>query len=146
MTEPAILKHFTTKDTLRLLHLLLETSPQAALEVYHSGRPGVVYIPENLAPDKADWLRRKRNTVLYFGLSTQALFEKQKGEESLLASKYGLELKDYTWTPGGVPIQVKGVGLVGAVTVTGLKPEEDHALALGLLRTLQEEQHHDDDL
>lgn len=146
MTEPVILKYFTTKDALRLLHLLLETLPQAALEVYHSGRPGVVYIPENLAPDKADWLRRKRNSVLYFGLSTQALFEKQKGDESLLASKYGRELKDYTWTPGGIPLQVKEVGLVGAVTVTGLKPEEDHALALELLRTLQEEQHHDDDL
>ena len=96
------------------------------IEIYIYGRTAFQFIPDSLGPDKADWLRRKRNTVLYFGMSTLAMSEKCKNNESLLNTKYARRLEDYTLTPGSIPIVLKDSGLIGCATVTGLAPQEDH--------------------
>ncbi len=96
------------------------------LEVYLNGRTVFQFLPTGLGSDKADWIARKRNSVLYFGMSTLALFDKCKQDESVLVSKYARKLADYTLTPGSIPIRLKDGSLVGAVTVTGLAPQEDH--------------------
>jgi uncharacterized protein (UPF0303 family) len=45
----------------------------------------------------------------------------------------GLPLRDYADHGGSFPISVKGVGCVGAVTVSGLPQREDHALVVQVL-------------
>ena len=41
---------------------------------------------------------------------------------------------------GSVPVQVRGMGIAGTVTVSGLTEEEDHALAAEVMREYLEEQ------
>ncbi len=137
------LKTFSEEDALKVLSLLREKNKKAAVEIYVRGRRVLLFIPDAMAPDKEDWLRRKRNSVLYFGLSTQALFEKQSGDDGKIASKYGKSIEDYTFTPGSIPITLEGVGMIGALSITGLLPEEDHALAVWLMEKLMDEKAHD---
>lgn len=139
MTEEIVLPKFGEEDVLRLLSICRRQTNKAAIEIFKNGRTSLRFLPDHLNADKTDWLRRKRNSVLYFGLSTAALNKKLNGEELLLETKYGLRREAYTITPGSVPIRVRGAGLIGALSITGLSPEEDHALAVSLLQKLLEE-------
>lgn len=111
---------------LRMHEACLNQNIVLGLEVYLYGRTVFQFMPSSLGPDKVDWITRKRNSVLYFGMSTSALFNKCKQDENLLVSKYARDRAHYTLTPGSIPIRLKDGSLVGAATVTGLAPQEDH--------------------
>ncbi|MCI6157697.1 MAG: heme-binding protein [Peptoniphilaceae bacterium] len=118
---------------LNFLQDLRISNPQAAIEVYCQGRISLLFLPQAMSRDKRNWLRRKRNTVLQFGMSTYDFHKKVQGDESLLSSKYGLKAEDFTAVPGAVPLEIESVGIVGCLAITGLSPEEDHELAVHLL-------------
>jgi uncharacterized protein (UPF0303 family) len=83
------------------------------------------YSMAGTAPNNADWARRKRNTTELQQRSSYAVgLALQKGET--LESQSGLPLRDYAHHGGSVPIRVKGVGFVGAATISGLPQREDH--------------------
>lgn len=131
-----ILKKFTQEDVLLCLTLLQQKNPKVAMEIFKNGRTSLLYLPDSLNPDKIDWLKRKRNSVMYFGMSTKALNEKQQGNESVLVSKYALDPAQFTIEMGAVPIKVEGVGLIGCLALTGLAAMEDHRLAMELLEEI----------
>lgn len=137
------LKHFNSEEAFRLGTMIHEQCTKqhrsVGIEIHLYGRTVFQFLPNTLGPDKADWLRRKRNTVLYFGMSSKAMYEKCGGEESLLVSKYAKEGKDYTLTPGSIPIAIENSGIIGALTLTGLLPEEDHQLAVTSLEKIAKE-------
>lgn len=83
----------------------------------------------NTAPLSDDWLRRKENTVYkFFKSSFEMAYFLDKNEQTA-HSRYGLAHEDFAIAGGGLPITVEGVGVVGAVAVTGLPQEKDHGLA-----------------
>ncbi|KAH8704970.1 DUF967 domain protein [Talaromyces proteolyticus] len=90
-------------------------------------------------PDNEEWVRRKRNTVLRWGLSTWALRQKIAATaptdvEVAFSRKFALKSSngsgipdDYAIHGGGFPVRVKGIdGLAGVIVVSGLKQEHDH--------------------
>lgn len=79
-----------------------------------------------------NWSIRKRNSVLMFGHSTMWLNEKLKGEYPLLEARYGLNSEDYTLLEGSFPILTHS-GVIGAISVSGLKPQEDHQIIVDTL-------------
>lgn len=134
--QELVLKKFTQEDVLQCFELLQKKNKKVAIEIFKNGRISLLYLPDQLNPDKIDWLKRKRNSVLYFGMSTKALNEKQNGDESLLVSKYSLDRSQYTIEMGAVPISVEGVGIIGSLAITGLTALEDHMLAIELLQEI----------
>ncbi|MFI3284652.1 MAG: heme-binding protein [Erysipelotrichaceae bacterium] len=84
--------------------------------------------------DTNRWIKRKLNTVYHFQTSTKSLLKKNKGNEDILYSKYRLDLKEVTLTPGGFPIHVKGIGVIGAIAVSGLEPLQDHEMILEAIK------------
>lgn len=91
--------------------------------------------------DNDSWVRRKRNTVLRWGMSTWAMRCKMLAAtattaqnrlagpalEAEFAAKYAVDLPSYAIHGGGFPVRVRGVeGLVGVIVVSGLKQEDDH--------------------
>ena len=76
------------------------------------------------------WLLRKRNVVLFFNHSSKYIYNKINKDQSVLVSKYGLNYEKYAAVSGSFPIIIKDCGLVGAITVTGLTPDEDHQIVL----------------
>lgn len=82
------------------------------------------------APLSDDWLRRKENTVYKFFKSSYEMAYFLDKNEQTAHSRYGLAHEDFAIAGGGVPITVEGVGVVGAVAVTGLPQEKDHGLSV----------------
>ena len=97
------------------------------------------YSANGCSQDKDNWVRRKTNTVLNFGHSSQWFYYKTLGNHEELTVKYGLSLKDYTVSGGAVPILIKGIGCIGAVAVSGYSgPWDDHDLAMRALRYVKD--------
>jgi uncharacterized protein (UPF0303 family) len=81
----------------------------------------------------ANWVRRKRNTVLALGTSTLAVGMKLADAGQSLEQRYGLSPADHASDGGGFPLRLRGLGVIGAITVSGMPSLEDHRLATGTL-------------
>lgn len=81
----------------------------------------------------ADWVRRKVNVVRMTQNSTYQLAVARPGEERSFPADRGLSASDYVLAGGGFPIRVRGVGVVGAITVSGLPEREDHAVVVAAI-------------
>lgn len=90
----------------------------------------------NTAPLSDDWLRRKENTVYKFYKSSYEMAYFLDKNEQTVHSRYGLAHEDFAIAGGGVPITVEGIGVVGAVAVTGLPQIKDHGLAVDGIKYL----------
>ncbi|AZK44432.1 MULTISPECIES: heme-binding protein [Erysipelothrix] len=102
-------------------------------ELFLYGKTLLYYCDINLSIDKASWIERKRNSCIQFENSTLDLNIKNKGDLSEFYDKYGLNTEHYCLTPGSVPIFNEHNHCVGALTITGLTPEDDHRMALKVL-------------
>jgi uncharacterized protein (UPF0303 family) len=83
--------------------------------------------------DNADWVRRKRNTVLRCHKSSYGIGQKFALEGGSFHEKTGASLQDYATHGGGFPILLEGLGCIGAITVSGLPQREDHSLVVRVL-------------
>lgn len=100
-----------------------------AIEVRLCRETVFFYAMPGTSPNNADWARRKRNTTELQQRSSYAVgLALQEGET--LASQSGLPLRDYAHHGGSVPIRVKGIGCVGAATISGLPQRDDHVVVV----------------
>lgn len=95
--------------------------------LFHAGLPGS-------SPDNDQWIARKNRVVARFHKSSYYIATLLKQKEKTIEEAYGLPRADYAASGGAVPIRVRGVGVVGTVTVSGLRDFEDHAMAVDALR------------
>jgi uncharacterized protein (UPF0303 family) len=80
------------------------------------------------SPVLADWIRRKNFVVQRWGKSSyRALLENNR--ERLLRVDEGFDPADYALHGGAFPIRVKGTGVIGSVTISGLHEHDDHEIA-----------------
>ena len=93
------------------------------------------YAMSGTSPNNVDWARRKRNTTELQQRSSYAVGLALKEGETL-ESQSGLPLRDYAHHGGSVPIRVKGVGCVGAATISGLPQRDDHNLVVQAIADL----------
>ena len=95
-------------------------------QIFHASCPGT-------SADNDEWVKRKVRLVNRVGHSSfyvgQQLKSKGKTiEESLLLSE-----TEYAAHGGCFPIIIKGSGMIGTVTVSGLPQEDDHQLVVDVL-------------
>ena len=99
-------------------------------------RPGVVLFRAALAGTTTEnqaWLDRKAETVFRFEASTALLTERFAAQGVDVWTAPWFDTKRFTTAGGSVPVRVRGVGVVAAVTVSGLTSEEDHDFAVEAL-------------
>ncbi|KAL2829790.1 DUF967 domain protein [Aspergillus cavernicola] len=100
--------------------------------------------------DNEVWVRRKRNTVLRWGVSSWLMRNKMLAGvggdaarvEAAFVAKFALPSSsggkvadEYAIHGGGFPVRVKGVdGVVGVIVVSGLKQEDDHQVIVEVVR------------
>ena len=82
--------------------------------------------------DQEDWIRRKSASVLRFEHSTALLSERFTDYDPTQGG--WLAPEDYTLAGGSFPIRVRGAGVIGAITVSGLSSDEDHQLVVDGIR------------
>jgi uncharacterized protein (UPF0303 family) len=87
-------------------------------------------------PSNADWARRKCNTVELLAWSSYRAALTPPVDGQTIAERMGLPLRRYGFAGGGFPIAIQGVGIVGAVAVSGLPQRDDHAMVVEALAEL----------
>lgn len=102
-------------------------------EIQIAGRTLFACSSLNASASQADWIRRKRNTVMRFGRSSYAVGLGLKLEGEDLATRHEVSLADFAVHGGGFPIVLKGTGLVGTVVSSGLDQRTDHAMVVHAL-------------
>lgn len=81
--------------------------------------------------DNAEWVRRKINSVRRFQRASYRLvLERGEGPFSVQS---GADPADYVIAGGGFPIRVKGAGIIGCLTISGLPGRSDHGVAVAAL-------------
>jgi uncharacterized protein (UPF0303 family) len=86
---------------------------------------------EGTAADNDHWIERKNRVVRRFGHSSYYM---GVAEGEGFAARFLLDEREFAAHGGAFPVRVRGAGVVGTVTVSGLPQEEDHRLVVSVLR------------
>ena len=76
------------------------------------------------------WATRKVGLVkVMFKSSYRIVLERGADKPRLLEPQWGMDATQYAIAGGAFPIRVNGVGIIGAVAVSGLHERDDHEFA-----------------
>jgi len=128
----------THDDAWRLGCLLVELATERELPVtvdvrrggqqlFHAAREGTV-------PDNDTWVERKVRVVQRFGASSYLVGLRAREKGTTFTAQHDLPLQEYAAHGGAFPVRVRGAGIVGVVTVSGLPQADDHALVVEAVR------------
>ncbi|MBT2498584.1 heme-binding protein [Agromyces sp. ISL-38] len=138
--EELVFASFDQGDAWRLGRAITEAAISAGRGVaVDIRRPGFVLFRSALGgttPDQETWIAAKARTVFRMECSS-ALIAERFSDAGIDAASIGwLPFPEYALTGGSVPIRVKDVGVVGAVTASGLSSDDDHAIVVAGLREM----------
>jgi uncharacterized protein (UPF0303 family) len=135
--EELVLDSFDQSEAWTLGVGLVELAQAAGHEVgIDIRRPGLILFRAALpgiTPDQDSWIARKAALVLRME-SSSALVEARLSAAGVDAAAIGWLGPEYAITGGSFPVRVRGVGVVAAITVSGLSSEDDHQLAVEGIR------------
>lgn len=84
--------------------------------------------------DNQEWIRRKRNVVQRYQHSSWYMGNYYKAKGKSIAEGSLVDPKEYAPFGGSFPLTISDVGIVGAITVSGLPQQEDHQLIVDVLQ------------
>jgi len=84
--------------------------------------------------DNDEWVKRKARLVYRFGHSSFYMEQFLKSKGKNIEEAYLISEKDYAPHGGCFPVIVKGTGVIGTITVSGLVQEQDHNLVVQAIR------------
>ncbi|CAG8778164.1 12920_t:CDS:1 [Cetraspora pellucida] len=124
---------FDSTIALELGLLILKNAQQKGIPVvisitlnthllFHYSMPGT-------SPADVEWVRRKNNVVNQFYHSSLYVSEYLKQNKKLGEAYYAGD-KEFVAYGGAFPLIIKGVGVAGTITVSGLSHIEDHELVV----------------
>jgi uncharacterized protein (UPF0303 family) len=96
-------------------------------QLFHFSRPGT-------SADNDEWVKRKMRLVYRFGHSSLYMGELLRNKGKTLEEAYLISESQYAPHGGGFPIVIRGSGIIGTVTVSGLTQEDDHQMVVDVLR------------
>lgn len=96
-------------------------------QLFHASLPGT-------AADNDEWVKRKVRLVNRFGHSSFYMGQMLKHKGKTIEQSYLIPESEFAAHGGCFPIIVKGTGMVGTITVSGLPQEEDHKLVVESIR------------
>lgn len=100
------------------------------IDIIRSGQQLFHAALKGTAPDNDEWIKRKVKLVNRVQKSSYRVSTELKASGKTLEEMCELSHFEYAAHGGCVPIVVKGVGMVGTVTVSGLEQSKDHELVI----------------
>lgn len=82
--------------------------------------------------DNAEWVRRKINTVRRFQRASYRMVL-ERGGDAVFPELINAPPTEFVVAGGGFPIRVKGAGIIGSITISGLPGRRDHGVAVDAL-------------
>lgn len=92
-------------------------------QLFHVSLPGT-------AADNDEWVKRKVRLVNRFGHSSFYMGQLLKSKGKRIEEAYLIPEGEFAPHGGCFPIFIKGTGMVGTITVSGLAQEDDHQLVV----------------
>ena len=111
----------------------IDRNAGVTIEVRLNGDTVFLHAMPGTTPANADWARRKRNVVEWLHQPSYAVGLHAVRDGRSILAMMGLSERDHASHGGSFPINVNGVGCVGAVTVSGLPQRTDHTLVVEAL-------------
>lgn len=129
--------HFSEADAWALGSLMRETALERnmpfAIDIRIGSRQLFFTALPGSTPEFPDWIRRKVNTIYRFHKSSYRVGRENEFNNALFDASRGIDPLQYVAAGGGFPIHIKGTGVVGAVTVSGLPQRQDHNFVIEML-------------
>ncbi|MCX4738944.1 MULTISPECIES: heme-degrading domain-containing protein [Streptomyces] len=116
-----------------LVELARERQAPVAIDIHRCGQQLFHAALPGSAPDNDAWIARKRRVVERFGASSYLVGSRARAKGTTFEESSRLDPDTYAAHGGSFPITVEGVGVVGAVTVSGLPQLEDHRFVVAAL-------------
>jgi uncharacterized protein (UPF0303 family) len=116
----------------RLRAMAEERGLSIVVDVRRFGQPLFYTALKGTTPDNVSWVTRKSNAVARFHRSSYGVGLLMKTKNDSLEAR-GLPISEFASHGGSFPLAVKGAGIVGSVTVSGLAQRADHELVVEAL-------------
>ncbi|ODS04420.1 heme-degrading domain-containing protein [Vibrio scophthalmi] len=107
-----------------------------AIDITLNGQTLFYYAMPTATQDNAEWIRRKRNVVLRYQHSSWYMGQYYAAKGKTMAEASLVDAKDYAPYGGSYPLTIAKIGVVGAISVSGLSQQEDHQLIVDVLEKL----------
>lgn len=128
---------FTPANAFDIGCLLIEAakrqSKSVMVEIRCEGRQFFQHAMQGTDQVNVDWIRRKNNVVSRFGRSSLFVHHQYFDGEQPIEGVAALDAAEFAAFGGAFPLRVRGRGVVGSITVSGLPHEEDHAMVVEVL-------------
>ena len=119
---------------LALLDTARNKGKGVTIDIARNGQQLFHYAMPGTSRDNDVWVQRKNNVVNRCGHSSYYMGISLKSKSQTIEEKYLISSSDFAAHGGAFPLTVRGVGVVGTITVSGLPQEEDHELVVTTLR------------
>lgn len=132
--EELVFDTFGIRDGVQLGMRMLELATERSLPVMLSVTLGAhsvfrVALPGSV-PDYEHWLARKSGAVLRFGVPSYLVQLQHDTRGERFEDRPDVDHASIAAHGGSFPITVRGVGIVGTASVSGLSQRDDHLLAV----------------
>lgn len=119
---------------LKLVERARELGKAVTVDIARNGQQLFHHAMAGATPDNANWVRRKNNVVQRYGRSSWHVGTQYRSKGKTFEADSGADPQDYAAHGGAFPLALRGTGVIGTVTVSGLPQQEDHALVTSVLR------------
>lgn len=134
MIKKIELDHFSNRIAfdigLKIVELAKSRNQHIAVDVSRLNHTVFLFVDDNLPADKHNWLRRKANVAKRFEESSLSVKNDLKDGQMSLDKTFGLDERDFIAKGGSIPVFIKNAGMIGTITVSGLRDEEDHNIII----------------
>ncbi|KOV78139.1 MULTISPECIES: heme-degrading domain-containing protein [unclassified Streptomyces] len=132
-----VFRQFTHDDAWALGSLLVELARErqapVAIDIHRAGQQLFHAALPGSAPDNDAWIARKRRVVERYGSASYLVGARFRAKGTTFEESSRLDPDVYAAHGGSFPITVEGVGVIGAVTVSGLPQLQDHRFVVEAL-------------
>ncbi|MFD8818194.1 heme-degrading domain-containing protein [Streptomyces sp. NPDC059627] len=132
-----VFRQFTYDDAWALGSLLVEMARErqapVAIDIHRAGQQLFHAALPGSTPDNDAWIARKRRVVERYGSASYLVGARFRAKGSTFEESSRLDPDEYAAHGGSFPITVENVGVIGAVTVSGLPQLEDHRFVVEAL-------------
>ncbi|MFJ9727016.1 heme-degrading domain-containing protein [Streptomyces sp. NPDC101209] len=132
-----VFRQFTYEDAWALGSLLVELARErqapVAIDIHRAGQQLFHAALPGSSPDNDAWIARKRRVVERYGEASYLVGARFRAKGTTFEDSSRLDPDRYAAHGGSFPITVEGVGVIGAVTVSGLPQLQDHRFVVEAL-------------
>lgn len=133
-----VFDRFTNDDAWVLGCLLVERAHKIGapliIDITRGNQCLFRYALEGTSWNNETWIERKSRLTRRFAKSSLRVGLELRLQGATLESRQGLSLSEYADHGGSFPLNVGGVGVIGAISVSGLSQGEDHSFVVDGIR------------